>query len=422
MTDVVASSSDGHKHPPGSPITEAATTTDATFHPPLIHHLRLPLGSFLWAIYAILPSTVAVAVYNASLMAVYKLTRRILLNSGLIPELPDHDLPRRIGRLLMTCSLTTLFSHLEHVTSSHGTEHEASDPHHRAAARPGPGNSTDGDVVIAVFSTGNLWLKSTADKDMNPQMWLLEHIEIRVDAASMQWVSTECRYNGLTRQLDAMDTAAVVGHLSILTHAVLHTFANWGTDVHSHDPFIRKMSVTTVFYNWLGWSYDWLVRILRVLGLADKSWSYNQHELLRMASVANMIPKHGNIRQLLPFSPSLAKMWTVRAIFMATFKRHRDALPESIDPEALFLGSVFHGYDHDMCVEARLLDVRGSTPEMEGCASFVRTSVGSFSHDLPLLFSPKLRHATHPFFRELYIGIRKIDVKLADSLDCCIVK
>ena len=93
--------------------------------------------------------------------------------------------------------------------------------------------------------------------------------------------------------------------------------------------------------------------------------------------------------------------------------------------EAMFVGTVMHSLDHTR-MDWNLEDVLWldtSHPEYGKMAEMGRIVKVGFVKDLPgLLFHKRYKGANHPFYDKIYQEAAKINLKLADNMDTCIVK
>jgi len=155
-------------------------------------------------------------------------------------------------------------------------------------------------------------------------------------------------------------------------------------------------------------------------------------------------PMHEHIRQLMPYSQYVSFIVKVRNCFLNLFEVYKDDFP-GIDGEAFFIGTVMHGLDHTQfehvvkdCLWLKC-SVGGEPDDaldglalsngkvdgrhflyLEELTRFVRCG---FTTDLSgIIFTYRFKDHTHPFFKSVYRFAHKLNPRLADNLDCCIIK
>jgi len=91
----------------------------------------------------------------------------------------------------------------------------------------------------------------------------------------------------------------------------------------------------------------------------------------------------------------------------------------------LFVGTVMHSLEHSH-MDWNLEDVLWldtSNPEYGKMAEMGRIVKVGFVPDLPgLLFHKRYKGSKHPFYDKIYREAAKINLKLADNMDTCVVK
>lgn len=91
----------------------------------------------------------------------------------------------------------------------------------------------------------------------------------------------------------------------------------------------------------------------------------------------------------------------------------------------MFVGTVLHSLDHTL-MEWNLpdplwLDV--DDPKFGKMAEMGRVVRVGFVQDVPFLyFNKRFKGSNHPFYKEVYEKAAKVDKKLADHMDTCIIK
>ena len=62
-------------------------------------------------------------------------------------------------------------------------------------------------------------------------------------------------------------------------------------------------------------------------------------------------------------------------------------------------------------------------PVFQECAEIMQIIRACFVDDLPfIVFNHKYKNAGHPFYREIYHHAATVNKRMADSMDCCIIK
>ena len=144
----------------------------------------------------------------------------------------------------------------------------------------------------------------------------------------------------------------------------------------------------------------------------------------KSTSESNGIVHHSNVDMLMKHSTLVNFIVKACGIFHSEFRKHHADFP-GINGEAMFVGTVLHSLDHT-CMAWNLedplwLDV--SCPKFGLMAELGRVVRVGFVEDLPgLLFERRFRDCPHQFYRNVYRKAAKINCKLADSMDTCIVK
>ena len=92
-----------------------------------------------------------------------------------------------------------------------------------------------------------------------------------------------------------------------------------------------------------------------------------------------------------------------------------------IDGEALFIGTVMHSIDHIQC--ATQIDINNfrGTDKFAADREFATLTQSCFVDKPPLrLFECRFSHAPHPFYRKVYQFASRIDLRLANIMECTI--
>ena len=130
--------------------------------------------------------------------------------------------------------------------------------------------------------------------------------------------------------------------------------------------------------------------------------------------------------ELAPHSEFARFIGPVCKFFHKTFKDHTKEF-KGVDPEALFIGTIMHSLDHTLMgwnvVDPLYLDAERCNPRFRVMAELGRFVRAGFVDDLPgLLFNKNYSNAPTPFYQKVYKFAAKKNKKLADAMDCCIVK
>merc|ERR1712156_243309 len=110
-------------------------------------------------------------------------------------------------------------------------------------------------------------------------------------------------------------------------------------------------------------------------------------------------PTHGDIYDLMPFSPFVEFVVKVRTFFMEEFEKYADTDFAGIHPEGLFLGTVMHGLDHQM---AFIVDVHQLEAEDERFLGIEEHMIAFHHladgcHSFPFAYT--FKDAPHPFYQ-----------------------
>lgn len=256
--------------------------------------------------------------------------------------------------------------------------------------------------------------------DMSGSLCMAKVFTVDVDLQSKHMVSAAL--DG--RALKASEAMILIWfHTISAGHVKLHALANWGTNLLTEDSFMRRNSIVTAMYNYFGKQ-----TFARLAGLWYR-WGLVKYDFRRIEDVFDhglqgSIPFHGQTRELMEHSEVCSFVVKLRNHFLNTFVRHSADLP-GIDGEAMFVGTILHSLDHtlmDWNLEDPLwLDV--DSPDFGLMAEVGRVVRVGFVPDLPgLIFEKRYSGAPHKFFQEVYRHAAKINKRLADNMDTCIVK
>lgn len=246
----------------------------------------------------------------------------------------------------------------------------------------------------------------------------------------------EGSFNGKKlRPCDLLALAVSVG--SGNSHTVIHSYANWGTNVgYNVNPFIRRMGVLTIKWNYYGvTTSQTFIDLCRSLGLVkyissktSKLSVYMNHQVQRHS--------HGSrgfkaLKKLEPYSQTIKFLFKLRPYFLMRFEYHQADFPD-IDGESLFVGTVIHSIDHIQTANLMNRDVlsdfsgRGD-PEYKADHEFGALVIGVMSSKpMGYFFESRMSHISknkrwgHPFYREVYDYAVKINPRLAGYLEAAV--
>uniref|UniRef100_A0A7S2LU64 Uncharacterized protein n=2 Tax=Zooxanthella nutricula TaxID=1333877 RepID=A0A7S2LU64_9DINO len=348
-------------------------------------HLHIPWVGFLWAYLAVWPSSAALAFTGMAVL----LLRQRLHRLG-CPVRKPCDPCHVVGRLLLES--------MEVVQYDCMGEDEASGAvvaHFRWKHFPMLQN--DGSVRIAeVF---------VAAVDVETK---------RMKSAALDG-----------RELDPRDAMVLVFfHTIFAGHVKLHAMANWGVNhMLIEDSVLQRCAVTTTAYNFFGHTrFPAYARAWYRLGVSA-------HDFSRIDQVIDHgvkagVRAHSETRQLMRHSDLCNFVVKIRKQFMRAFEKHEERML-GIDMEALFVGTVLHSLDHqhfEWNIEDPLWLVP-VCPDFAALAEFGRFVHAGFLKDIwTVPFPRKYRETTHPFFAEVYRRAARINKRLADQMDICIIK
>lgn len=263
------------------------------------------------------------------------------------------------------------------------------------------------------------------DNDLNYQVADLFAVDIDLD--TKRFVKGKLDNTNLTAQ----ETFILLWFNTIAAqHVKLHAMANWGINQHQSirekNEFLHQNSVVTAIYNYFGYStFSNFLKTWEQQGLLSEGW-FEKGCLIKCFNhgIKDGVSQHGNVTELIPYSRFVSFIVQVRSIFMDQFAKHKDLFP-GIDGEAFFVGTIMHSLDHTL-MEWNLPDPLWLDIENERfgkMAELGRIVRVGFVQDVPFLyFNKRFKGSTHPFYKTVYEKAAKIDKKLADHMDTCIVK
>ena len=348
-------------------------------------HVYLSLRDFLWGWLMIAPNAVALWASGVTKMTF----RRWLKSKGVIKGRPA-SMEVTVADIILETTLATYV--LETEKDENGN-------------------------MIGRFVWVDVPLLYGVDK-----MRVFERLTIVIDLTNRKWRSTQLLGHG---PVGARDTLCLMGFiLYVPSHAKLHCFANWAIDLESKNAFVRRMSVVSVMYNYFGFSgLPTVFAILHKAGLASST--YAEVKMCLVKGIDSGMHNHNaTIRSLATYSDFVHFIIHIRRRFLQCFTKYTDDFP-STSGECLFLGTVVHGLDHTKAADTVTdpLWFEAEDPVFQYCAELSQIVRAGFVEDLPFLaFNHKFKNAGHPFYREVYKYATAMNQRMADRMDCCIIK
>jgi len=229
------------------------------------------------------------------------------------------------------------------------------------------------------------------------------------------------------RQLTAKQATILIWHDTVSSfHTKLHAYANWGVNVENRkNPSARKFSAITVMYNHFGY-YKW-----KLYAKMWHQWGWSRYDFSHIdqvfrAGIESGLGRHPNLHEISKDSSVVRFVHKLRGKFLEIFAKHKTEFP-GVDGEALFIGTVLHSLDHTLMAwnmgDVLWLDVDDPDPELSIMAEVGRFVRAGFVDDLPgLTFNQRFKDGPHQFYRDVYEAAAKLNVKLADAMDVCIIK
>eukprot|EP00536_Pseudo-nitzschia_multiseries_P016677 jgi/Psemu1/47282/gm1.47282_g len=212
---------------------------------------------------------------------------------------------------------------------------------------------------------------------------------VEIDLNTKRFVNAKLDNENLT----PMQTLILLVYNTIATqHVKLHAMANWGVNGHASikakNPFLHQNSIVTIIYNYLGYtSFSGLLKIWEEQGFLGDGWA-EKGSLIKCINhgISEGICQHPHIQELI-----------------------NDSQFVHFAIKALFVGTILHSLDHtffewNLC-DPLWLDV--NEPRFGEMAKLGRI---------------RFKGSGHPFYEEVYRKAAKINKKLADHMDTCIVK
>eukprot|EP00927_Polykrikos_kofoidii_P022614 TRINITY_DN21050_c0_g1_i1.p1 TRINITY_DN21050_c0_g1~~TRINITY_DN21050_c0_g1_i1.p1 ORF type:complete len:489 (-),score=88.98 TRINITY_DN21050_c0_g1_i1:36-1502(-) len=355
-------------------------------------HVRVEFLDFVWAFYFIAPNAMLLCVTGILWLKLREIAQRaVACWSSRAARGPPVDYERLVGTLVL----------------------ESFQLVHFAAKR-----ETEDGRQVATFVWPDLPML-----DAKGQLVTAEMFRVDIDLSTKRMVSATLDGEPLVAQ----DVVILVWFDTIsANHVKIHAFANWAVNVqHCGDAFQHRMSVATVMYNYFGRT------VFRRLAALWYRWGLSScdfHNITEMfeAGLQQGVPHHKGLRELVGFSDLAKFIIPLRNHFLNTFQEHRHQFP-GIDGEAFFVGTILHSLDHTLMewnlLDPLHLDVRGCDPRFSIMAELGRYVRVGFVPDLPMLmFTKGFVNAPGAFYKRIYEFASTLNKKMADRMDCCIIK
>ncbi|CAE6914057.1 unnamed protein product [Symbiodinium natans] len=209
-----------------------------------------------------------------------------------------------------------------------------------------------------------------------------------------------------------------------LVHPMLHAFSNWAANPESPDPTVRKYSIGTVLYNYYGVNAfaNWC-DLGYWLGVCNVD--AERFRTLISSCLVHGVPPHADIKKLKDHSHFVNFLLPVRRRFLSLFRKHQADFP-GIDGEALFLATVVHPLDHyNLITMQKALDQVSLKDGYAEDLFVVRSAIMITSEKLFLSYLVNdfsFSGSSHPLFKETYNFAKHRDQRLADEMECCVLR
>ena len=347
-------------------------------------HLRVTYLQFLWGAFFIIPNMSLLTLKGISLLII----RRWLKKHGW-DIVKKHVVEETVAELILETTLVTYFV----------SQNEES---------------------IGTFAWH--YLPSMTNED---SIEIFKLFTVLIDLQARRFVKAEIlTTNGETRGISAQDTLNLMTwNLMGNAHVKIHAMANWGCDTSVENDSLRQYAVSTVLYNYFGYStFANFCAVLYSLGLTESPFKANQQAF--DIGIDSGMHEHSNLHHLGLRSKLAYFVICARRRFLKLMREFRKDFNDAI-PEAVFVGSIIHSLDHSQLGYVIQDDLwfEADDPYYAAIAGQCRIVRAAFVDDLPfLLWSCKCKDSHHPFFRKFYEDVVHIDARLAGYMDCCIIK
>jgi hypothetical protein len=361
-------------------------------------YLRISYFQFLWGMLFIFPNAVILGCKGVGLL----LIRRWLMKNGLsrLVSLKSHSVEATAAELILETALVTYFA------------------------------SLNDDKSIGTFTWHNLPAMTNEDT-----LVVFDEFSVLIDMKERRFIKGELISSGTEEQPHRRRNVSAQDTLNLLfwnlvgnVHVKIHSLANWGVvPTSKNDLLMRQYAVSTVLYNYFGYqSFGKVCALLFHLGLTESPFKTFKQAI--DLGIDCGMHRHNNLQQMKGYSKLVYFILHARSLFMKLYNKSM-MIPQEIKgeivSEALFVGSVIHSLDHSQ-MEYVIQDVlwfEADDPFYTAMASQCRIVRAAFVDDLPFLtWHCKCKDSEHPFFHQLYEGTKAVDARLAECMDCCIIK
>ena len=348
-------------------------------------HVYLSFRDYMWGMLMLAPNAILLQITGVS----WLVRRQVMQRWGLLQPLP-HD-PRRTAAKLIIESFRAM---------------------HYASQRLVDGKR------VATFLWHELPLLGARAELRVHSMF---RCEVDLDERAMLRATLD------ERELTPSEAVVVLYFITISSdHVKIHALGNWAcNDEQTLDPFLRRMSIVSVCYNYFGSTvFRFIAKFYNVAGLLTHDFRDLQ-EVFDIA-VQQGVGAHAGVVELAADSEVVSFTIRLRNFFLNRFAEMRDQFP-AVDGEALFASTVVHSIDHQLAIwnlpDPLWLEVEAVADEFKPMAEMGRLVRVGFVPALPcLLFKSRYRHSPHPFYHEIYRKAAKLNRRFADEMDACIVR
>ena len=232
--------------------------------------------------------------------------------------------------------------------------------------------------------------------------------------------------------LNASEALTLIwGFMSQARHLQVHAFSNWGITVNEKhfeiDPFIAR--IVTINYNFLGFA-DRIPTFHALLPetLFCKEWNSEAISTIQNHGLSNMSWfNNPHLEDLYQYSDFVNFTEKLRPIFLEVFDGAKRIHFPGCNGDALFMATVFHSLEHTsghwVFGDKSLFCFDTTHPRFGAGAQMGLLLEECFNQDLPFLtFHKRFKGSKHPFYECIYEEAVKLNKKLADEMDTCIIK
>jgi len=356
-------------------------------------HLRITYFQFLWGMLFLFPNSALLGCKGIGLLLIRRWLKKCG-SEGLI-SIKSHSMDATAAELILETALVTYFVNL------------------------------NDEKTIGTFTWHNFPTMTNDDT-----LVIFDEFTVIIDMKERRFIKGELFNSGMEQPhpVSAQDTIILLfWNLASNLHVKSHSIANWGVDPTTENKFMRQYAVSTVLYNYFGYqSFGKVTSLLFRLGVTESPFK-TVKQAFDISIDSGGMHKHNHLQQIAMYSKFVYFTLHARSLFMKLYakKMISQEMKGEIVSEALFVGSVMHSLDHSQLeyVIQDVLWLEADDPYYSSMASLCRIVRAAFTEDLPYLtWNCKCKDSEHPFFRQLYEGTKMVDARLADCIDCCIIK